>query len=259
MKATRCRSLPACRRSRPRPSPRPSSPSGTTSSSAARLAARRDAPRPRRLLGHRHHRDPARQGFRRPRHRHRRHGGKMRGLPQARRRRRRQLQDRRLRRRDQEGDRRPRRRCHPRHGRRRAISNAITRQPPSKAASCKSLSRAPRMPTSISGASCSSGSLIPARRCAPAPIADKAAIARAVEDQGAPADRGRPGQAGDRLDLPAARSRRRPRPHGDEPAHRQDRPDPLKRQRNILAPASGSGYSWLAGCCVDARGSTGTG
>ena len=133
----------------------------------------------------------------------------------ARRRRRRQLQDRRLRRRDQEGDRRPRRRRHPRHGRRRAMSNATTTQPPSKGASCKSPFQSRlACQTSISGASCSSGSLIRARRCAPArsrtrpPLLapSRTACSRSI--------------AGGRVkpvidfDLPAARRRQCPRSHG---------------------------------------------
>ena len=52
------------------------------------LEKRRNAAGARRLLRHRHHRDPTRQGVRRARHRHRRLGREMRGLPQARRRRR---------------------------------------------------------------------------------------------------------------------------------------------------------------------------
>ena len=86
---------------------------------ARRAQSRRDAAGARRLVRHRHHRDPARQGLRRARHHHRRLGGEMRGLPQARRRRRRQLQDRGFRRRHQGGDRRQGRRRDPRHGRRR--------------------------------------------------------------------------------------------------------------------------------------------
>ncbi len=50
--------------------------------------SRRDAAGAWRLVRHRHHRDHARQGVRRARHHHRRLGGEMRGLPQARRRRR---------------------------------------------------------------------------------------------------------------------------------------------------------------------------
>ena len=53
------------------------------------LKKRRNAAGARRLVRHRHHRDPARQGVRRARHHHRRLSREMRGLPQARRRRRR--------------------------------------------------------------------------------------------------------------------------------------------------------------------------
>ena len=58
-------------------------------------------------------------------------------------------------------------------------------------------------------------------------VADKGAIARAVEEQGAAAARGRQGQAGDLQDLPAARGRRRPCADGNQRAYRQDRADPL--------------------------------
>ena len=44
------------------------------------------------------------------------------------------------------------------------------------------------------------------------------------------------------FDLPAARARMLTRAW-NRAAHRQDRADPLKRQRNIVAAASGSGYS----------------
>jgi len=42
---------------------------------------------------------------------------------------------------------------------------------------------------------------------------------------GLAAGRRRPDQAGDRLHVPAGQGVRRPRPHGDQPAHRQDRVD----------------------------------
>ena len=78
---------------------------------------RRNTAGPRRVVRHRHDRDPARQGVRRPCHHDSRIAGKMCGMHHARCRSRRQLQDRGLRRRHQRGDRRPRRRCHPRHDR----------------------------------------------------------------------------------------------------------------------------------------------
>ena len=65
-------------------------------------------------------------------------------------------------------------------------------------------------------------------------VADKAAIARAIEAKVLAADCGRAGQAGDRLDLSAARGRGRACPHGQQPAYRQDRPDPLKRTEKSL-------------------------
>ena len=54
-------------------------------------------------------------------------------------------------------------------------------------------------------------------------VADKAAIARAVEEQGPAADRRRQGEAGDRQHLPARAGRRRACAHGIERAYRQDR------------------------------------
>ena len=86
---------------------------------ARQARRRRNAARSRRLVRNRHHGNSARQGVRRPCHRHRRHRGKMRCLPQARRRSRHQLQHRRLRRAQQASDPRPRCRADPGYGRRR--------------------------------------------------------------------------------------------------------------------------------------------
>ena len=119
--------------------------------------------------------------IRRARDHDRRLGGKMRGLPQARRR------SSPLTTRPKTSSPRPR----PRPAARAPMlsstwseattSSATTRPPPSKAASCRSPSRARRRRPSISAASCSSacthtGSTLRARS-----VADKGAIARAVE------------------------------------------------------------------------------
>ena len=55
--------------------------------------------------------------------------------------------------------------------------------------------------------------------------------------EGLAAGRGRQDQAGDRLHLSAGQGVRGPRPHGDEPAHRQDRADGVKPRRPFRAPA----------------------
>ncbi len=58
-------------------------------------------------------------------------------------------------------------------------------------------------------------------------VADKGAIARAVETQRAAAARLRPGTAGDGQHFRAAQGRRCARAHGNECAYRQDRADDL--------------------------------
>ena len=77
----------------------------------------------------------------------------------------------------------------------------------------------------------------PARRCAPRSVADKAAIARAVEEQVLAADRRRQGQAGDRQHLSARRGRRRACPHGNERAYRQDRADRVSQRWHRIGVA----------------------
>ena len=157
---------------------------------------RRDAAGARRLVRHRHHRDPARQGVRRARHHHRRLGGKMRGLPQARRRPRDQLQDARI------SSPPPRRRPAARAPTSSSTwsaattSSATTRPPRSKAASCRSPSRARRRRRSISRRIMLKRLHHTGSTLRPRSVADKGAIARAVEDEGAAAARRRQGQAG---------------------------------------------------------------
>ena len=107
-------------------------------------------------------------------------------------------------------------------------SSATTRPPRSKGASCRSPSRArPRRP-SISAASCSSacthtGSTLRARS-----VADKGAIARAVEEHVLPLIAA--GTVKPVMDstFPAGGGRGRPCPHGSERPYRQDRPDRLE-------------------------------
>ncbi len=106
-------------------------------------------------------------------------------------------------------------------------SSATTRPPPSKAGWCRSPSRARRRLPSIFAASCSSacthtGSTLRARS-----VADKGAIARAVEEHVLPliaAGRVKPVMDST---FPAGAGGSRARPHGDERPYRQDRADGL--------------------------------
>ena len=71
-------------------------------------------------------------------------------------------------------------------------------------------------------------------------VADKGAIARAVEDKRAAAARRRQGQAGHLQDLPAERGRRRPRADGNQRPYRQDRANPLSAHLNIARARPGA-------------------
>ena len=70
-------------------------------------------------------------------------------------------------------------------------------------------------------------------------IADKGAIARAVEDQCFAAARIRQGQAGHLQDVSAGRGRRRSRADGNQRPYRQDRPKPLRAHLNNCRPGTG--------------------
>ena len=126
------------------------------------------------------------KALRRARHRHRRLGGKMRRLPQARRRRRHQLQERGLRRRHQKGHQRQGRRRHPRHGRRRLYRAQL------RSGRRRGPHRADRLPGRPEARQVNfmrlmlkrlhhTGSTLRARS-----VADKAAIARALEQNALP-------------------------------------------------------------------------
>ena len=112
-----------------------------------------------------------------------------------------------------------RRRCHPRHGRRRLHRRAITRPPPSKAASCRSRSRAgPKATVDFRR--------IMLKRLHHTGSTLRAALGRRQgrdrarrRGQRAAADRRRQGQAGDRQDLPAGARRPPPMPVMETSAH----------------------------------------
>ena len=114
-------------------------------------------------------------------------------------------------------------------------SRAITKRPRSRGASCRSHSRAARRRRSISAASCSSGCTIPARRLRARSVADKGAIARAVEDNVLPLVAAGKVKPVIYKTFPLARGGRGPCADGNQRPYRQNRANTLKLARPFYA------------------------
>ena len=196
-------------------------------------------------------RDPARQGVRRARLRHRRLGGEMRRLPQARRRRRDQLQDRGLRRR------RPRRRPAARAPTSSSTWSAATTSTRNYEAAAVE-GRIVQIAFQGSPKATVDFRRIMLKRLTHTGSTLRAALGRRQGRDRArgrgerlAAARRRQGQAGDLQDLPAARGRRRPRAMETSAAYRQDRADRLTRTAgfNVVAGEPRSlGHNRCKGC-----------